>query len=245
MTIKNRILSAIAIFVFNFSIAQAQTFDKPTAYVGLNYYYYYEKYNGHDPLMELKSQLPTVLIGYRDEAAIRSNNKSIAPLSWNAEASYGRVNYSQYTGTGAHTHDYWTVQAEGLYALPNNFYLGLGYRYLYDYLGDAGPGGYDRKQEYLYLPVGYILNNPDSSFKLQYNHLIMGQNHSDASNNGSQPAISPKNNKGWGLDLSYLPSKNSKWEIFGKYWNIADSKVDKGYLEPQNYTYEIGVKYAF
>jgi hypothetical protein len=63
MTIKNRILSAIAIFVFNFSIANAQTFDKPTAYMGLNYYYYYEKYGVHDPLMELKSSLPTIIIG--------------------------------------------------------------------------------------------------------------------------------------------------------------------------------------
>jgi len=245
MTIKNRILSAIAIFVFNFSIAQAQTFDKPTAYVGLNYYYYYEKYNGQDPLMELKSQLPTVLIGYRDEAAIRSNNKSIAPLSWNAEASYGRVNYSQYTGQLPHTHDYWTFQAEGLYPLPNSFYVGLGYRYLKDYLGDCCSAGYDRQEEYLYLPVGYVLNNTDSSFKFQFNYLLKGQNHSDAAHNGSSPAIAPNQNKGYGLDISYLPSKNSNWEIFGKYWNIADSKLDKGYLEPQNYTYEVGVKYAF
>ena len=62
MTIKNRILSIVAIFVFNFSIANAQTFDKPTAYVGLNYYYYYEKYNGRDPLMELESSLPSIII---------------------------------------------------------------------------------------------------------------------------------------------------------------------------------------
>jgi hypothetical protein len=240
---RNKILLFLTTFLFFCSAVKAQTFNKPTAYIGLNYYNYHEKYAGHDPLMELQSSLPTILIGYRDDAAIRSNNKSSDSLSWLAEASYGRVNYTQYIISGAHTHDYWTIQAEGLYALPESFYLGLGYRYLYDYLSDFGPSGYDRKQQYLYLPVGYVLNGTESSAKLQFNYLLKGQNNSDSSSN--QPSGVFKQNSGYGLDLSFLPIKNSNIEFFAKYWNIDDSKLSNGYLEPHNITYEIGFKVAF
>ena len=61
MTIKNRILSAIVILLFNFSIANAQTFNKPTAYWGLNYYSYVEDTATKDPFMEEKTKfLPLI-----------------------------------------------------------------------------------------------------------------------------------------------------------------------------------------
>ena len=256
MTIKNRILSAIVILLFNFSIANAQTFNKPTAYWGLNYYSYVEDTATQDPFMEEKTKLlPTIFIGYKDETSIRSTNRN--SVSWFAEAALGQVEYSNYAGTQTHTHNYWKIQTEAVYPLPVNFYAGIGYRHLYDYLSDAGANGYDRLNQLLYIPVGYILNNKDgSAAKFQFNYLIEGKQTSYLSqmsiNGGGYADLENTQKNGWGLDLSYTP-KESNWEIFAKYWNIDDSTINTatgsrnsttGY-EPHNVTYEIGVKYAF
>jgi hypothetical protein len=244
MTIKNRILSAIVILLFNFSIANAQTFNKPTAYWGLNYYAYIEDTATQDPFMEEKTKLlPTIFIGYKDETSIRSTTNKNS-LSYFAEAALGQVEYSQYTGVGTHTHNYWKIQGEALYPLPENFYLGLGYRHLYDYLSDAGAGGYDRRNQLLYVPVGYVLNSKDgSTAKFQFNYLIEGkQNSYTASVLGYDLEHTQKD--GYGFDISYTP-KDATWEIFGRYWNIDDYNIVRGTLEPHNVTYEIGVKYAF
>jgi len=256
MTIKNRILSAIVILLFNFSIANAQTFNKPTAYWGLNYYAYIEDTATQDPFMEEKTKLlPTIFIGYKDETSIRSTNRN--SISWFAEAALGQVEYSNYAGTQTHTHNYWKIQTEAVYPLPENFYAGLGYRHLYDYLSDAGANGYDRLNQLLYIPVGYILNNKDgSAAKFQFNYLIEGKQTSYLSqmsiNSGGYADLKNTQKNGWGLDLSYTP-KESNWEIFAKYWNIDDSTINTATgsgnsvtgLEPHNVTYEIGVKYAF
>ena len=256
MTIKNRILSAIVILLFNFSIANAQTFNKPTAYWGLNYYAYIEDTAAHDPYMEEKTKLlPTILVGYKDESSIRSTNRN--SISWFAEAALGQVEYSNYAGTQTHTHNYWKIQTEAVYPLPENFYAGLGYRHLYDYLSDGGANGYDRLNQLLYIPVGYILNNKDgSAAKFQFNYLIEGKQTSYLSqmsiNGGGYADLENTQKNGWGLDLSYTP-KESNWEIFAKYWNIDDSTINTATgsrnstrgLEPHNVTYEIGVKYVF
>ena len=239
--IKNLLL--VVLFLNISTNLNAKTFDEPTAYWGLNYYSYTEDTAGHDPFMELKTNIPTIVLGYRDEAAIRSNNKSDNRVSFYVEGSYGNVTYSQYTGTGGHTHDYYMLQTEGVYALPKSFYAGLGYRYHYDELSTAGPGGYDREQTFLYIPVGYILNNANgSSVKIQYNYLIEGVNNSDASVNN--PKLRFTQDTGYGLDVSYIfPNKN--YELFAKYWNIDDSDINQGYLEPHNVTWEIGFKKSF
>ena len=87
MIIKNRILSAIVILLFNFSIANAQTFNKPSAYWGLNYYSYVEDTATKNPFMEEKTKLlPTIFIGYKDETSIRSTTNKNS-LSYFAEAA--------------------------------------------------------------------------------------------------------------------------------------------------------------
>ena len=205
---------------------------------------------------EETKMLPSILVGYKDETSINSKEKKNS-LSWLAEATYGQVEYSQHTGVGTHTHNYWKIQGEALYPLPENFYLGLGYRHLYDYLSDYGAGGYDRRNQLLYVPVGYVLNNTDgSAAKFQFNYLIEGQQISYLSqrsdSGGGFADLKNKQKDGWGLDFSYTP-KESNWEIFAKYWNIDDSTTNTSTgsrwittgLEPHNVTYEIGVKYAF
>jgi len=80
--------------LFNFSIANAQTFNKPTAYWGLNYYSYVEDTATQDPFMEEKTKLlPTILIGYRDETSIRSTtnkNKKKNKQRWKSTKSGGK-----------------------------------------------------------------------------------------------------------------------------------------------------------
>jgi hypothetical protein len=250
MTIKNRILSAIAIFVFNFSIAQAQTFDKGTAYWGLYYYEYKEP----SLSVEMKNKwIPSLLLGYRDDSAIRGSSKNA--LSYFAE---GAIGYTYYKGSGESDNYYYKFNAEALYPLPYNFYLGLGYRWLYDDGGGkrttTGAYGYDRQNQLLYVPVGYVLKNTDgSSAKFQFNYLIEGQQDSYLSDVAGYADIRNKQKDGYGLDLSYMPA-GSKWEIFAKYWNIDTSTTNSSRgsnnitlagTEPKNKTIEIGFKLAF
>jgi len=264
MTIYNKILSAIGIFLFSASIAQAQTnssFNKPTWYYGLEYYKYYEKSDSADPFMTVKTDyLPTLVLGYSDYSNIRSNTQVENPFVYFLEGTYGRNKYTNYDhsiGYGAHTDDY-KAQAEAAYVFPGNIYAGLGYRYLYN--KSAGAGSYERINELLYVPVGYGLKMSDgSNAKFQFNYLIEGNQKSYLSDvSSAYPDINNKQKSGWGLDLSYVPAKSNDWEFYGKYWNVKQSELVKvnnvviggktynvTFWEPQNFTYEIGFKHTF
>ena len=89
MRIMNKIKNLLLVVLFlNISTnLNAKTFDQPVVYWGLNYYSYTEDYAGIDPLMELKTNIPTIILGYRDETAIRSNNTSNDKLSFYVEGS--------------------------------------------------------------------------------------------------------------------------------------------------------------
>ena len=234
------------------SSANAGSLNGETMYYGAHYYDYTERTTTKDPFMQLKSQLPTISLGLRDESAIRTNN-SDKLFSYFVEGQIGRVNYTQHTGTGAHAHNYWVFQTEGALALPLNFYAGLGFRHLKDYLSAGGAGGYDRQNQLIYLPVGYTIKNPnDSSLKLQYNFLIEGTQFSQLSQIPGYGDMTNAQNEGYGLDLSYV-FPGGGMEIFGKYWNIEDSTTNtsKGTkwivsgMEPLNETFELGIKYSF
>ena len=228
---------------------------EPRTYYGVNYYSYTERTDEQDPFMELKTNIPTVILGLRDETAIRSNNSS-DKFSYMVEGTLGNVTYSQYTGTGSHTHNYWTIQTEGLYALPSSFYAGVGYRYLKDYLSAGGHGGYDRQNMLLYIPAGYARNN----YKIQYNFLLEGTQFSELSQIPGYGDLTNEQNDGFGLELSYTflesgsdGGSNGEWEIFTKYWNIEDSTTNSSTgskwiitgMEPLNETIEVGFKRLF
>ena len=261
MTLKNKILSAIGIFLFSVSIAQAQTnsFNKATWYYGLEYYNYHEIDSGHDPFVTIKTNpLPTLVLGYSDFSNLRSGTKSETPIIYYLEGTFGKNEYTNWNsglGNGNNSRDY-KFQTEVSYVTPNDIYIGLGYRYLYD--KGSGTGFYDRYNELLYVPVGYGLKMADgSNAKFQFNYLIKGNQESDLSNvNSAYPNINNKQKNGWGLDLSYVP-KNSEWEFYAKYWDISKSEnvtataTVNGHTytgtawEPNNKTYEIGFKHSF
>ena len=64
------------------------------AYYGVNYYSYTERTDEKDPFMELETNIPTFILGLRDETAIRSSNSS-DKISYNVEGSFGNVTYTQ------------------------------------------------------------------------------------------------------------------------------------------------------
>ena len=208
-------------------------------------------------MTEKSNWLPSILLGYKDDSSIRSKEKS-NNLSYFIEGTYGQVEYSNYQGTLTHNHNYYKLQGELLYPVVSNLYLGLGYRYLYDYLSDANSyNAYDRKNELLYVPIGYVLNNTDgSSAKFQFNYLIEGTQVSYLSQmygaNSGSADLKNKQKDGYGLDFSYTP-KVGTWELFAKYWNIDDSTTNSSTgsrliwtgKEPKNQTYEIGFRLAF
>jgi len=248
MEIKNKIL-AVTFFIFSISNSQAQTLDKEGIYWGAYYYQYKE------PSLNVKIQnhwLPSLTLGYKDDSSIRGSSKNI--LSYFAE---GTIGYTYYTGSGSSENYYYKFNTEVLYGLPENFYLGLGYRWLYDDGGgnvtSTGASGYDRQNQLLYVPLGYFLKNNDgSSAKFQFNYVIEGRQDSYLSDVPGYPDLSNKQKGGYGLDFSYMP-KESKWEIFTKYWKIDKSNTVSATgsarsvtgNEPENKTIEIGFKFAF
>jgi hypothetical protein len=177
-------------------------------------------------------------------------------LIYEARASYGETDYSSVsTGTLEGTPTYvLSGEASWLKSFKQyNIFAGLGYRYLFDDMGgqtsSTGAWGYDRKSQYIYLPIG-MMNYLENSgyFKAQYNHLLTGTQTSYKSiAGGTHHDQSHQQDSGHGYALEYAP--NGKYSMFLRYWDIGDSEV-KAYRggtqwEPYNDTTEFGVKILF
>jgi hypothetical protein len=230
-------------------LSNAQTFHKATAYYDFHYYAYEEP-----GVMTVKSLLPAISVGYRDETAIRGTQE-FGELSWAIEGALG---YTEYSGSGTDKHNFYKLLGEISTPVYQNFYLGLGYRRLID---DFGPGTtstglqtYDRISQYFYVPVGVVVQGNDgSSTKLQYNYLMYGHQISYLSQVGGYlNDLHNTQSSGYGLDLAYT-SKGGKWEAYIRYWKIGHSDYVPALTingpgsayEPENNTVEIGARVAF
>ncbi|NLE65442.1 MAG: hypothetical protein GX606_05970 [Elusimicrobia bacterium] len=146
-----------------------------------------------------------------------------------------------------------------LYATP---YVGFGMRFLhddstdsvgtFDYLGNTYQlSGYKRTSEYYYLPVGL-----DVGARLGGGWTVGLNGEFDIFLYGHQKSFIedvsgrvPKNvqNEGYGLQGA-IRLKNAtgpvgvSLEPFVRYWNIEDSEVAYGGMEPTNSTVEFGMK---
>tara|TARA_Y100000588_G_scaffold328108_1_gene363481 strand:- start:233 stop:1006 length:774 start_codon:yes stop_codon:yes gene_type:complete len=184
--------------------------------------------------------------------------KDSLKVLYTAELTYGQV---EYNGSGTMTKDYYKARFEGLLAYDIagfSPFIGIGYRQLYDDSGgtvtSTGALGYDRRSQYLYMPVGIIADiGDDLSFKGQYNLFLGGKQTSYLSS-----AISVCNDvdntqdDGYGFDAALNYKMSEKFTLFGYYrfWDIEDSRsanivcagsVVAAGLEPKNTTTEIGV----
>lgn len=174
----------------------------------------------------------------------------------------GQADYSS-NGTGeADNQPDWYVDARALFGKDFDYksyvlkpYLGLGYRYLFSDLRgvtSTGAHGYRRASNYTYLPLGLVhrvgLAN-DSRFEntLEFDYLLLGRQEtslSDASVNESD--VTNQQHDGYGVRLASM-YQFSAWSVgpFLSYWNIKDSEVIQGLVEPKNNTLEYGLKGAY
>ncbi|MBP9712199.1 MAG: hypothetical protein KBD60_00735 [Sterolibacterium sp.] len=136
-------------------------------------------------------------------------------------------------------------------------YGGLGYRYLYNdmrgtvKLGNQTLSGYEREQQYLYLPVGLtyktLLKGKRLSLTGELGLLIQGTHHSY----NSTFSETFKQRSGFEGRLSAMLNQGN-WEMgpYVHYWRVNDSdknNVTVGNVritsfEPKNTTLDIGVK---
>ncbi len=145
-------------------------------------------------------------------------------------------------------------------------FIGLGYRYLFNDLRDLGSGGYRRKSQYVYVPIGlthrFSVNRESRiSTTLEYDYFVKGEQKSYLSDIGPAYAAvfgDPVNDQKDGYGIRFSTSyEEEHWSagVFFNYWKIEDSEtnyyVDAPFVysivEPKNYTKEVGLqlKYRF
>ena len=217
-------------------------------------YEYEEKVNGAFFMSDESNPL-FFSVGIRDWD--RPSKGSLKFL-YTAELTYGEV---EYTGSGTMTKDYYKGRFEGLLAhdiADISPFAGLGYRQLYDNSGgtvtSTGALGYDRRSQYVYIPIGVIANIGDGlTFKGQYNLFLTGKQTSYLSSAVSVcNDIDNTQDEGYGLDATGTLKMSEKVSLFGyyRYWDIEDSRsadivcagsVVASGLEPKNTTTEIGL----
>jgi hypothetical protein len=143
-------------------------------------------------------------------------------------------------------------------------YGGIGYRFLYDHLGEASDvGGYDRRSQYLYVPVGFELTTQmvegwQLTFNPEYDILIHGWQTSYYSQADSDlPDLNNPQTKGYGLRgsidmIKKMDRVNFMISPYVRYWHIKQSKTTTAInqssglglvgFEPENKSAEYGVR---
>ena len=135
--------------------------------------------------------------------------------------------------------------------LLNTFYTGIGYRYLRDDLS-VHPGGYLRESNYVYVPLGYEFDVDleagwSWAARLEYDVFLWGKQRSHLSDvNLFLPDIENEQDSGFGYRVSCRLQHEGSGGIFiiepfFRFWDIDDSEISLGFLEPANETTEIGI----
>ena len=130
-------------------------------------------------------------------------------------------------------------------------YVGVGLRHSHNDLR-RHPRGYRRDTSYVSIPVGvtHKTKMPDLyvlSTTVEYIHLLQGLHKAKMSDfNATVGDLSMKQKTGHGFRLSTMARfGNISFGPSLSYWKVADSNSDKGFKEPMNKTYEIGIKASY
>ena len=124
---------------------------------------------------------------------------------------------------------------------------GFGYRYLKDHM-NKDPSGYLRESNYVYMPFTGELRYKGGAWEFalrgELDYLLFGWQKSHMS-----PTIRHDQHEGFGLRISAKVQLNLDGnksglfvEPFYRSWEIQDSEVSGGYLEPHNTTEEYGIR---
>jgi len=131
----------------------------------------------------------------------------------------------------------------------STLYIGLGYRYLNDD-SSSDASGYERESNYLYMPVGVETSRAvDGGWVVggtaEFDVFLWGHQTSDLRKFG-EGVIENDQHSGYGFRASLRFEKDDfVIEPFIRYWNIDESDVDHGWVEPANETTEYGVKFVW
>jgi hypothetical protein len=128
-------------------------------------------------------------------------------------------------------------------------YIGFGYRYLNDD-SSFDPAGYERESNYLYVPLGLEFLFPSKDVwslgaTIEWDILFWGTQ--DSHLGGSYGNVSNNQHEGYGMRASVRLQKkgekvDSVIEPFVRLWNIENSEISEGGLEPLNNSLEVGLR---
>jgi hypothetical protein len=179
-------------------------------------------------------------------------------LEFDADFRRFDINYwSNSTGTAKNIeNDVYNLRA--LYGIQASdklmFKTGYGYRHLLDkkkgiYSSNGSGPGYDRFQEYEYIPFIVEANMPvagvNGKLKLEYDYFIWGLNENEYLNSASNTNM--RNDDGYSMKVSYkFPYNGINIEPYYEYMNVEKStnhvRGSTTSWEPHNTTTEFGVK---
>ncbi len=178
-------------------------------------------------------------------------NDFLTELEFDSDYRHIKYDYwSDRTGTLDDVENF-VYNLRGLYGvqLTDKLMLksGFGYRYLLDQddgrLSTTGHSGYDRIQEYKYIPIVAELVAPIGSIngklKLEYDHVFWGHNESKVSSG----TLKFRNDDGYMVKASYkIPYKGFYLEPYYEFQSIEESTLDGSAQEPSNTTDEFGIR---
>lgn len=227
----------------------------PEITLDLGYYYYDEP-----GVMDDTSDPVFISLGVKDWD-ISAPTKDPWKFLYTAEITKGWVAYD---GSGTLGKDYYKFRAEGFVGYRLEAFtpiIGLGYRWLFDHsdgeVSSTGLQGYDRRSEYLYLPIGIIYAfNEKIRIKGQFNYLLLGKQTSYLSDVAGLSDVENDQSSGWGLDFTVDYAYSDKIGVFSyfRYWDIEKSDTVTGTYagiltflsyEPANTTNELGVGVSY
>jgi len=132
---------------------------------------------------------------------------------------------------------------------------GLAYRYLKDHM-NKDPYGYLRESKYFYMPFTASLRYNSEWFSValngEFDFLIFGKQMSHLGESGLYyDDVRNDQHKGFGLraglkmQANVIRQTGIFIEPFYRYWQIADSQISNGFVEPYNTTEEYGIRVGF
>ena len=138
------------------------------------------------------------------------------------------------------------------------FKSGIGYRYLYHYWQDmntsTGNWGYDREQEYTYIPIIAEFKMPiseinlDGTLKVEFDQIFNGNLTSyKGYKGGTNTDVGNQNDDGyiWNISYEFTNNNNVIFEPYYTFMSVEESNVANTpagtWQEPSNYTKEFGL----